>query len=46
MTTEEQNRVNELWENSRATCTKCKQEVNPSDCKGCPVYGWSFSPDD
>lgn len=30
----------------RFTCGICKTVVKPEDCKGCPIYGWAFCPDD
>lgn len=51
MTQEEIKKVEELDEhyrlylNGEFSCTKCKETIKHSDCKGCPIYVSHFEND-
>lgn len=47
MTTDKIDEIIQVYDQDedRFTCRVCKVAVNPEDCKGCPIYGQSFSDD-
>ena len=47
MTQEEQNKILDLYERISPTfsCNLCKERLNISTCKGCPIYCQTFNND-